>query len=65
MRFTGGNFLWLKLLAVSDQFQKKDLKLFETVKVSLKLAGKKGLFGIKPSKSKVSRNFELSFTKFF
>ena len=36
--------LWLKLLAVSDQFQKKDLKLFETVKVSLKLAGKKRAF---------------------
>ena len=36
--------IWLKLFAVSDQFQKKDLKLFETVKVSLKLAGKKKPF---------------------
>ena len=41
--------IWLKLFAVSDQFQKKDLKLFETVKVSLKLAGKKRPFWHKTS----------------
>ena len=33
-----------KHLAVSDQFQKTDLKLFETVKVSLKLVTKKRAF---------------------
>ena len=36
--------IWLKLSAVSDQFQKKVLKLFETVKVSLKLVRKKTAF---------------------
>ena len=33
-----------KHVAVSDQFQKTELKLFETVKVSLKLVTKKGSF---------------------
>ena len=47
----------MKLLAVSDQFQKKDLKLFETVKVSLKLAGKiRPFWHIKQGKITVSKS---------